>query len=199
MANANIFLDATSVRNNARTYLIIHQEARAMEDAILFAADSGLLDAIIYNTYMTSTILPNFQNITSVDAATNTFTLINHGFQAGDEIQLNTTGILPNPLNNSTTYYLILVDSNNFKLAASFIDMINGIAIDITTQGTGTQQVRAYQPAQQYYDTWKGTRVDRPKTDQMMAVINYFQSLGYQITRKTNPATGVTFTWNISW
>jgi hypothetical protein len=200
MANTGIFLDATSVRNNARTYLIIHQEARAIEDAILFAADSGLLDAIIYNTYMTSTLLPTFQNITSVNITTNTFTLNNHGFQNGDEVQVNSAGTLPYPLNNASTYYVILVDSNNFRLAAGYMDVVNNNPIDIINAGTGTTQIRAYQPAQQYFDTWKGNRNDRPKVDQMNAVIAYFQSLGYQITRKSNPATGgITFTWNVSW
>lgn len=196
---AGIFLNSTEVRNNARTYLIIHQEARALEDAILFAADSGLLDAIVYNTYMSSTILPGFQNVTTIDPVNNTLTKQNHGFQNGDEVQLNTTGTLPLPINNASTYFVIVIDSNTFKLASNYMDLINNNPIDILNAGTGTTQIREYQPAQQYYDVWKGQRNDRAKADQMNAVIAYFQSLGYQITRKTNPATGVTFQWMLSW
>jgi len=56
-----------------------------------------------------------------------------HGLQNGDVVQLTTTGVLPAPLATATDYYVIRVDADNFKLAASAKDAERGIAIDITS------------------------------------------------------------------
>jgi len=53
--------------------------------------------------------------------------------------------------------------------------------------------------AQQYYDTWQGTRDDRARFIQMGQVITYFTDLGYNIERRTNASTGNTFKWIVSW
>lgn len=56
-------------------------------------------------------------------------------------IQVSTTGTLPSPLMASTTYYVILVDATTIKLATTATNAINGIAIDITTNGTPTNTI----------------------------------------------------------
>ena len=50
-----------------------------------------------------------------------------------------------------------------------------------------------------YFSTWQGNLTDRPKTDQMNQVIQYFQQLGYTITRLKNTNTNKTFKWVISY
>lgn len=74
---------------------------------------------------------------TAVDTTANTITKAAHGFLTGLAVTLTTTGGLPAGLATSTTYYVIKVDADTFKLAASLADALAGTAIDITTQGTG--------------------------------------------------------------
>ena len=197
----NIFPSANNIRNDGRTFLIIHNEIRSIENAILFATDNGVLDAIVFNTFMTDTELETFQDITFVNSTTNELTKNGHQLQAGDEIQFATTDTLPTPIILGQTFYIIVVDSNVFKIAASFSDAVNNVEVDITDIGAGTHSFRKLIPAQQFYKTWKKTRSDRSQINQMNAVLKYFTDLGYSIKRKTNPnVTGSSvFRWEISW
>lgn len=59
-----------------------------------------------------------------------------HGVQTGDQvIVLNSGGALPAGLSASTAYYAVNVTPNKFQLAT----LPDGPAIDLTTDGTGTQ------------------------------------------------------------
>lgn len=195
----DIFLHARDIRTNARAYLIIHNEVRSIENAILLAADNGLLDAIVYNTYMTNTTLPSPLTVDSVNDANDTIEVTSHGIDQGAEIKFETSDTLPEPLNATDSYYAIIVDANNIKVANSFVDSVNNQAINITTTGTGTHQIKVLSPQEQFFRTWKGLRIDRSQIDQMNGVIKHFRDLGYEISRKTNPNTDVTFEWHISW
>jgi hypothetical protein len=290
VSSGDIFLSATDVRNNARTFLIIHQEARAIEDAILFAADSGLLTAYVYNTYMTQTCLPQYKTITSstvatgtvsaptftvgsqiiidgvtvtltgttlaqtvidintaavpnitasqasnylvltditgadittsgaaatvaglaatttgcVDVINNKIHLVNHGFQNGDEVILSSTGNFPIPLAGGVSYFVLLIDSNNFQLCSQYMDVVNRNPIILSAAGTGILEVRAYSPQEQYFDAWQGNGnadANRPLIDQMTGVMTYFTNFGYTITRQQNPnvAGGGVFWWIVRW
>jgi len=74
-----------------------------------------------------------------------------HGLVEGDAVYLTTTGALPTGLSINTTYYVKLIDANNFRLstgrtatttvsnaAASFT---TGTAITTSTAGSGTHTV----------------------------------------------------------
>lgn len=50
-----------------------------------------------------------------------------------------------------------------------------------------------------YFNTWQGAVDDRAKFVQMANVVSYFTDLGYSVERRTNPTTGDTFMWIISW
>jgi hypothetical protein len=54
-------------------------------------------------------------------------------------------------------------------------------------------------PARLYFQTWQGAIEDRAKAIQMNQIIKYFTDLGYSIERRTNPNTGDTFKWLVSW
>lgn len=87
----------------------------------------------------TGTIVLTAKTFTA-DASTNIFTISAHGFSNGDEIKLeNSGGALPAPLVAGTSYFVRDVTTNTFKLAAT----LGGSAIDITTNGTGTNSVSA--------------------------------------------------------
>lgn len=75
-------------------------------------------------------------------AATDICAVTAHGYQTGNAVQVsNSGGGLPAGLAAVTTYFVIVVDANSFKLATTAANAIAGTAIDITTAGTGTQFV----------------------------------------------------------
>ena len=61
-----------------------------------------------------------------------------------------------------------------------------------TTNATNPESVT-------YHSVWQGNSTDKPKTDQMNQVIQYFQNLGYTIDRLINTTTNKTFKWVISY
>lgn len=85
------------------------------------------------------------------DSATDILTLSvsNANFATGIPITFNTTGTLPSPLlvGPPQTYYVIRVGTastnpGTIKVAASYADAIAGTAINLTTNGTPTDNVR---------------------------------------------------------
>lgn len=74
---------------------------------------------------------------------------------------------------------------------------------DATVKGTiMTAEVgipNVVQTARVYFNVWQGSVDDRAKFIQMGKVITYFTDLGYSIDRRTNPVTGDTFIWIVSW
>jgi hypothetical protein len=71
-----------------------------------------------------------------VDLTANTITSEAHGFVTGLKGRLTTDGTLPAGLALATDYFVIVVDDDTYKLAASLADALLGTAIDITDQGT---------------------------------------------------------------
>lgn len=84
------------------------------------------------------------QTFTAV-AATDLCTATAHGFKTGDRVRLTTTTTLPGGLAASTTYYVIRVSADTFKLATSDANATAGTVIDITDTGTGTHTVTGYE------------------------------------------------------
>src|SRR6056300_1741282 len=67
-----------------------------------------------------------------VTVGTDTIAETAHGLVTGDVVQLTSTGTLPAGLSLATNYYVIRVDADNFKFAASAKDAEEGTAVDIT-------------------------------------------------------------------
>lgn len=84
-------------------------------------------------------------------AASDVCTKTGHGFQTGLKGAASTDGVLPGGL-SATDYYVIKIDANTFKLAASYADSLAGVAMDITDAGTGTH---TFTPAALSGATWK--------------------------------------------
>lgn len=88
-----------------------------------------------------------------------------HGLQNGDgPIQLTTTGSLPTGLAAATNYYVIFVDADTFKLAASLTDAYAATAVTFSTDGSGTNQVIDVSPGSQRgldgYFTYEHTQAE---------------------------------------
>ena len=81
-----------------------------------------------------------------------------HGFVTGDLIQLTSTGTLPAGLSTATDYYVIRVDDDNIKLAASAKDAEEGTAVDITAAaGGGTHTVTGFVQDSRHLDVYSAT------------------------------------------
>ena len=79
---------------------------------------------------------------TTATAATDTLTTASaHGYSTGDSVQfVNSGGGLPAGLSAGVTYFVVVVDSLNYKVADTLAHALAGTnIIDITTAGTGTQ------------------------------------------------------------
>lgn len=78
-------------------------------------------------------------NVTISIASPGVVTWAGHGLLAGTPIRLTTTGALPTGLATATTYYVIPVDANSFRLAATQ----SGTAINTTGSQSGTHTAEA--------------------------------------------------------
>ncbi len=101
------------------------------------------LNAVVDRNYTAAfaTALVFADAVFTADNTTEIFTSAAHGLQTGDgPFQVsNAGGALPAGLVAATDYWIIRVDANTFKLAASLADATTGTAVAITTNGTGTQ------------------------------------------------------------
>lgn len=78
-----------------------------------------------------------FASLTAGNITANTITIEAHGFITGTKIALTTGGTLPAGL-TATNYWVIKVDANTIKLAAtSLANAVAGTAVDITGDGSG--------------------------------------------------------------
>jgi hypothetical protein len=73
--------------------------------------------------------------------STNVFSAVGHDLEQGDgPFQVtNSGGALPAGLTALTDYWVIVLNANTFQLASSLDNADAGVAVDITTNGTGTQ------------------------------------------------------------
>jgi hypothetical protein len=148
MASSTVFITATDARQNPIREHVVHDEARAIESAILDAVALGQFSTIVSDgtpmTQSTNVASP----VITLDPTTSIFTVPNHGFSSGDAVKVNSTGALPAPLVSTGLYYVIFVDVNSVKLAASQSDALAGrpipitvsegvTAVDMTEKGSG--------------------------------------------------------------
>lgn len=90
----------------------------------------------------TQTLSDKAQTFTA-EADDDTLTASAHGLTTGHGpvTVANGGGALPTGLAAATSYWVIRLTANTFKLATSFANAMAGTAIDITTDGTGTQTI----------------------------------------------------------
>lgn len=62
-------------------------------------------------------------------------------YQTGIPVTFSTAGSLPNPLNSTDTYYTIRIDATHIRIATSYANAIAGIAITLTSNGSGTNTI----------------------------------------------------------
>jgi len=105
-----------------------------------FGANVGtgaLVEAGIFNA--AASAVKTFDGDNDVDDASDNITISSHGFTTADKVTYTDGGnVAINGLSDGGTYYVIVVDSNTIKLAASESNANAGTQINITgTSGAG--------------------------------------------------------------
>lgn len=78
-------------------------------------------------------------------ATTDLCTATAHGFATGDRVRVSSGTTLPAGLTADTTYYVIKVSADTFKLASSDANATAATAVNITDTGTGTHTIVGYE------------------------------------------------------
>jgi hypothetical protein len=83
--------------------------------------------------------------VASVDTIADSITTTeSHGLEVGSILKFTSTGDLPGGLTAGVEFRAIIVSDTTFKVATTFQNAIDGIAVDITSTGTG--EIIARQP-----------------------------------------------------
>jgi hypothetical protein len=75
---------------------------------------------------------------TTADVSSNEIAAVNHGLNTGDEVIYDGSNLPLGGLNSGGEYYVIRVDADHFKLAASFADAQAGNAIALSAGQTSS-------------------------------------------------------------
>jgi hypothetical protein len=78
-------------------------------------------------------------------ATTDIITDAAHGFLTGDKVRFSSTTTLPAGLSAATTYFVIRLTADTFKVATTRANAVAGTAVDITDTGTGTHTVTGFE------------------------------------------------------
>ena len=81
----------------------------------------------------------------TVDADEDTFASAGHGYTTGDVLYYEDNGSAISGLTTKTSYFVIRVDADTFKLAATADDATDGTAIDLGSTGNDAQTLKVIQ------------------------------------------------------
>ncbi len=145
----DIFINATDARQSPIREHIVHTESRLIEDSILDAVQYGLFGVTINSgTPMTQSNVTT-TTVTHINTYFNTFEIPNHPFGNGSVVQVSSTSKLPDPLSSSAKYYVIYVDPNHIKLAATLPDALQWRSVSID-MGQAVNSITLTNPGEGY-------------------------------------------------
>ena len=133
---------AGQIADASRRYVrtAVSEEASAeMPFGVMLKAGTGKAGALNLTAIYVPLVVADF-TFTATNA-TDTLNANAHGLETGDgPVRVsNSGGALPTGLAGATDYWVIKTGVNTFKLATSLANALAGTAINITTDGTGTQ------------------------------------------------------------
>jgi hypothetical protein len=203
----SIMISAADAKLQAQGNLVILQEVRAIEEAILTAVGSNLLYATVSDgTTMTM----------STPAISVTATVNNPTTTASQTFTINSTTVT----SSGTTINSIVDDINTLAMTgitASKTAVAGALKISsdnnnftlIIAAGSGTllgdlgltaATTTATAVSKDYYNVWQNTATNTTYTQQMSEVVQYFTDKGYTIVRQKNAdTTNTTFKWYVTW
>lgn len=202
-------INSQQARTMARSSLVIFREINAIMEQVIADAQNGAYETVITNgTTMTEStpdivVTGTVQNPTITGTPTvvlngSTITLGTTGLNLNSIIaDINDAGVSGVVASKNTSNQLVLTYTATqsttwqFEIGAGTTNTDLGLTAGTTT---ATSPVSV-----SYYSVWQGTTTDRAKQDQMNQVIEYLETLGYNVYRQTNTATNKTFQWAISY
>lgn len=140
-----------------------------------------------YKFTSTSPAAKSFE-YTAVNATSNEITISSHGFLTGLRVTFSGTSTYPNPLDVGD-YYIIRVDANTIKLATTFANALSGTAIDITTQGLGTDTLTPVSYGSLY--GLKHSDIDFSSNSFLRVAHGYVNGIALQFKATGSYATGI--------
>jgi|TARA_Y100000034_G_C6708471_1_gene312825 hypothetical protein len=200
-------ISAADAKLQAQGNLVILREVRAIEEAILTAVNSNLLNATVSDgTTMTMStpaisVTATVNNPTTTASQTftiNSTTVTSSGTTINSIIDdINTLAISGITASKTAVAGALKIasDNNNFTLtlSAGSGTLLGDLGLTAaTTTATAVSKV--------YYNVWQGTATNTTYTQQMAEVIKYFTDKGYTIARQKNTdTTNTTFKWYVTW
>ena len=202
------YINKNEARATARNDLTIFDEVQALMKQVITDAGNGLYQTTVSDA---TTMTESTPSVTVIGASNPTITGTPTLIIAGHTTTLGSTGTNLNSIiadiNDALIPGLVASKNTNNNLILTYeapasttwsVEVGSGTAN--TELGLTTGITNATNPSSVTYNSvWQGDAADRAKTDQMNQVELYFKNLGYSIDRVTNPVTGKTFKWVISY
>ncbi len=116
----------------------------SIEDIVILNSGSGY----IANPTITVDAPPTytFNAATDVDTVANVITIPNHPYQICSSVVYTAVGgSAIGGLTSGTTYFVVKVDGDSFKLASNITNALNSTSIDLTSTSTGSHTFRGVQ------------------------------------------------------
>lgn len=145
--NANVVLSSASANPNFNGFRLTNLAApvagsdaatKAYADSVAQGLSVKEASRLASTVNFDSTYFNESGTVSAVTTGTNSFTINNHPFNTGERVFISSTAALPGGVSAFVQYFIIDDGTNTVKLAASASDAAGGIAIDITTTGSGT-------------------------------------------------------------
>ena len=203
----SIMISAADAKLQAQGNLIILQEVRAIEEAILTAVSSNLLYATVSDGTIMTMSTPAVSATATVNnptvTASQTFTINSTTVTASSTTlnsivdDINTLAITGITASKTAVAGALKIasDNNNFTLtlAAGTGTILGDLGLTAaTTTATAVSKI--------YYNVWQNTATNTTYKQQMSEVITYFTNIGYTIIRQKNAdTTNTTFKWHVTW
>ena len=207
MAVNNIMISAADAKLQGQGNLVILREVRTIEEAILTAVNSNLLNATVSDGTVMTISTPAIVATATINnptiTATDTFTINGTTVTAsGTTLNLlvddiNTLAITGITASKTAVSGALTISSDNNNFALTIAAGTGTILSDI---GLAIGVTNATDVSKNYYNVWQATETNTTYTQQMTEVIKNFVDLGYTITRQKNSSTSnTTFKWYVTW
>ena len=200
-------ISAADAKLQAQGNLVILKEVRAIEEAILTAVSSSLLNATVSDGTTMTMSTPAISVTATVNnpttTAAHTFTLNGTTVTAsGTTINaivddINTLALTGITASKTAVAGALKISSDNNNFALTIAAATGTILGDL---GLTAAITNASAVSKTYYTVWQNTSVNTTYKQQMSEVIKYFADKGYTIVRQKNAdTTNATFKWYVTW